>query len=229
MRRLILLIFLCVACLDPYDPPASSGNLNALVIDGFIDANGSASVKLSRSIQLDGKNDVPKETGATITIESSGGEVFRLHEDSIGSYSASNLSVDKTSTYTLHIKTVDDNEYQSDAMKIHSTPPIDSVYWTIDPAKGLEIRVDSHNTDPNSTGYYLLNGIETYEYHAATYAHFGLRNHVFYERTPEEEIFTCYKNERTANILTSTEGLKENRISGARVSAIARTSPKVSI
>src|ERR1044072_92007 len=100
MKRVIVVVLMCVGCLDPYSPPASSGNLNALVVDGFIDANGSASVKLTRSIPLDAYTDIPKEPGATVTIESSGGEMFSLHEDDIGSYSANGLAVDKTSTYT---------------------------------------------------------------------------------------------------------------------------------
>ncbi|MEJ0031026.1 MAG: hypothetical protein WDO15_11895 [Bacteroidota bacterium] len=64
MRKLIILLFLCVGCLDPYAPPASSGNLNALVVDGYIDADGSARVKLSRSTSLDDKGTSPKEGGA---------------------------------------------------------------------------------------------------------------------------------------------------------------------
>lgn len=229
MRKLTVLIFLCAGCLDPYAPPASRGNLNALVVDASLNSDGSASVTLSRSIPLDGKDAPPVESGAVITIESSGGEVFSLHEDSRGSYSASGLAVDKNSTYTLHIITVDDRDYRSDAMKIYSTPPIDSVYYTIDDALGLEIRVDSHSTDSDNPGYYLVNGIETYEYHAAVYAHFGLKNHIPFERTPEQDVFVCYQNERTHNLVASTRGLKENRLTGSRVSVIARTSPKISV
>jgi hypothetical protein len=228
MRRIVALLFLCAGCLEPYSPPTSSGNLNALVVDGFIDANGSASVILTRSIPLDGLMNIPKESGAVVTVESSGGETFSLHEDATGSYSAKGLAVDKTSTYTLHITTSNGDAYASDAMKIYSTPPIDSVYFTIDPFKGLEIRVDSHSDDPDSPGYYLLNGVETYEYHAAVYAHWKLVNHVAVERLPEEYLYVCYKDERTKNVLASTKGLKANRVTGARLSIIERTSPKIS-
>ena len=229
MRKLLILIFLCSGCLDPFAPPASKRNLNALVVDASIIANGSASVKLSRSIPLDGKEAPPKESSATVTIEKSGGETFLLREDDPGNYSANGLAVDKTSTYTLHITTSDNSDYRSDAMKIYSTPPIDSIYYTIDPARGLEIRIDSHNADPDSPGYYLVNGIETYEYHSAVYAHFGLKDHIPFERTPEQDVFVCYKDERTSNVAASTKALKENRLTGTRVSIIGRTSPKISV
>ncbi|MEJ0031021.1 MAG: DUF4249 domain-containing protein [Bacteroidota bacterium] len=208
MKRLFTTpsILFCAGCLDAYAPPASSGNLDALVIDGYIDANGTASVLLSRSIPLNAKDAPPFESEAVVTIESSKGETFSLHEDKDGSYSASSLSVDKAATYTLHITTIDENEYQSDPMKIYSTPPIDSVYWTINGAEHLEIRADSHNDDPDNPGYYLFNAIETYEDHAAVFAHFKLVNHMPVERLPEEEVFVCYKDERTPNVLASTKG-----------------------
>jgi hypothetical protein len=229
MRKFIAIVFSCLGCLEPYAPPPSTQNLNALVVDGYIDANGTASVKLSRTIPLDGIDAPPIESGAAITIESSEGGIFSLHEDKPGNYSASGLSVTNTSTYSLHIVTSGKDEYRSDPMKMYPTPPIDSVYFTIDPAKGLEIRVDSHNDDPNSQRYYLFNGIETYEYHAAVYARYGLKNHVVYERTPEEQVFACYLDERTANVATSTHGLKEDRLTGIRLSIITRASPKISV
>ncbi|MEI9918919.1 MAG: DUF4249 domain-containing protein [Bacteroidota bacterium] len=229
MRKLIAFVFLCAGCLDPYFPPASTGNINALVIDGFIDANGTASVRLVRSIPLDGKDAPPKESGATITIESSNGDTFFLHEDSVGLYLANNLAVDKTSAYTLHIVTSDEADYRSEAMKIYSTPTIDSIYWKISESEQLEIRADSHNTDPNSTGYYILNSIETYEYHAAVFCHFKLVNHMAVERLPEEEVFVCYRSVQTPGVIGTTKGLRENRLSGARVTSIKRTSEKIAV
>jgi hypothetical protein len=228
MKRLssIFLVLFCSACLEPYAPPASSENLNALVVDGYIDADGTASVTLSRSIPLNGKRDPAKQSGADITIESSDGEIFSLHETAAGIYAAANLAVNKTSTYTLHIVTPD-NDYRSDAMKIYPTPPIDSIYWTVSAADRLEIRADSHNADPNSTGYYLLNAIESYEYHAAVYAHWHMVNHVPTPRDPD--VYTCYMDERTPNVIASTKGLREDRLTGVRVSVIERSSPKISV
>ncbi len=150
-----------------------------------------------------------------------------LHEDAAGSYTASGLAVSNTSTYSLHIET-SDNDYRSDPMKVYSTPPIDSIYWTISGADRLEIRTDSHNSDPNSTKYYLFSAVETYEYHAAINAHWKLVDHVAVERLPEEERYTCYIDERTPNVIASTKGLKEDRLTGVRVSIIERSSPKIS-
>ncbi|MEI9918920.1 MAG: DUF4249 domain-containing protein [Bacteroidota bacterium] len=229
MKKLISIVLLCSACLDPYLPPASSTNLDALVVDGLIDVNGTASVILSRSIPLDGKNPPEKETGAVVTIESSDGEKLLLNEDAAGSYSLNGITVDRNSKYTLHIVTAEDKDYRSDPVSIHNTPPVDSIYWTVSASGKLDIRADSHNTDPNSTGYYLLNAIETYEYHADINAHFKFVNRQPVERLPEEEVYYCYSNERTPNVIASTKGLTEDRLSGVKITTIERSSPKISM
>jgi hypothetical protein len=229
MRKCITIIFLCAGCLEPYSPPATVDNLNALVVDGFIDANGSASVRLSRTLPIKGEGLPPKETGAIVTIGSSAGQTFSLHEDSLGLYTSNSLPVDFHSTYVLHVVTADNSEYVSDEMKIYPTSPIDSVYWTISGAEQLEIKVDSHDTNPDAPGYYLTNGIETYEYHAPLYSPYKLIGMVAVQRTPEEEIFACWRSVLTPNSLSTTKGLSQKVTSGVKVSLIDRGSVKLSV
>lgn len=64
--RSVFSLMLCVSCLEPYTPQVSFDSRNLMVVDGFINADGQAIVKLSRSLPLgvDGIN--PKETGAAV-------------------------------------------------------------------------------------------------------------------------------------------------------------------
>ncbi|MEJ0031025.1 MAG: DUF4249 family protein [Bacteroidota bacterium] len=82
---------------------------------------------------------------------------------------------------------------------------------------------------PNTTHYYLTNGIETYEYHAAVHSGYKLVDKVAVGRTPEEEIYACYRKLITPNVLHTTKGLKDGIMSGIRLSVIERTSPKISV
>jgi hypothetical protein len=103
------------------------------------------------------------------------------------------------------------------------------VYWTISGADQLEIKVDSHETNPDVPGYYLTNGIETYEYHAPRHSPFKLVNRMAIQRTPEEEIFACWRTVLASNSLTTTKGFAQKVMSGVKVSVIDRSSPKISV
>src|ERR1044071_3813601 len=151
MRKIISIAFLLIGCVEPYNSVEFKQNVSPIVIDGYIDFDGTASVKLSRGMSLSDSASLPTVTGAAVTIESSGGEIFQLHEDEPGTYNAANLTVDKTSTYALHVVT-EDNDYRSDKVRIYSTPAIDSVYWRINAINRLEILMDSHDDNPDGPG-----------------------------------------------------------------------------
>src|ERR1041384_4915002 len=106
-RCIFLLFLLCFGCLEPYSPPGNFGDAKALVIDGYLDAAGNASINLSRTLPLSSYADFPVEQNAIVTIESSTGENFKLNEGAGGLYTASGLPVNSTTLYTLHIHTSD--------------------------------------------------------------------------------------------------------------------------
>ncbi|MEI9919702.1 MAG: DUF4249 domain-containing protein [Bacteroidota bacterium] len=228
MRRLIAIVFILTSCVEPYNPAGLDGNIYPMVVDGYIDLDGSASVKLSTGVPLSASDTPPTVTGAAVTIESSGGETFQLHEDEPGTYTAGNLNVDKISTYAVHVVT-ENNDYRSDDVHIYSTPPIDSVYWSVNGANRLEIMLDSHDDNPDGPGLYLANGIETYEYHAELQSNFNFIDRKAIPRTPNEEVYVCWRDEIGASVLTNTNNLKKTVISGMVISTIEATSHKLLI
>ena len=227
--RSFITLFLCTACIESYTPPLNSEAINALVVDGYISSNGSASVTLSHTISVRSNADTPGEPGATVTIQSSDGKTFTLTEGDSATYTASNLSVDKNSTYTLHIKTSKGKEYISDEMVIHPTPPIDSIFFEVsNTGEELDIRVNSGSNTTVSNGYYVWDGIETYEYHATNHSDYKFVNGVPIPREPSEQVYVCWRTTQTNAVIASTKNFTSDVISSQRVTSIEKFSPKIS-
>lgn len=101
-----------------------------LVVEAWLKDDGAVqTIKLSRSTNYsdtDGPN--KPETGAMVTIKTSGGQEFPLLENESGIYTISSeefqLNVD--STYYLSILTSDGSEYISTNQKIDQVPVIDN-------------------------------------------------------------------------------------------------------
>jgi hypothetical protein len=200
------------------------------VVDGHLDAAGSAIVKLTRALPLTSYADAPIERGATITITSSTGKTFNLPETGDGVYSAEKLSVDKVQTYILHIHTTDGKDYESDVIQIHPTPPIDNVYHTFSTSgEDLEIRTDSHDTNPNSSGYYIWESVETYMYHSTYFSRYKKENGLPVLRTKLEFIDTCWREANLPFTTLSTNRLSDNIISGKILTTINKHSPRISM
>ncbi|MEI9918921.1 MAG: DUF4249 domain-containing protein [Bacteroidota bacterium] len=230
MKRLLLLLFVCVSCLDPYNPPASADSLNALVVDGYVDINGNASVTLMRSIPLNGYTPQPIEPGAVVEIETSEGERTQLHEDDKATYTASGLSVNYSSTYQLNIETSNGRRYQSDPVRVYKTPEIDSIYFTISrDFDEVELRINAHDTNPEALGYYVVDGIETYEYHANAVSNFKLVNHKAVRRTPDEQVYFCWRDLTASPTVIDTHSLSDKVLNGLKVYTINHDDVKLKI
>ncbi|MEJ0029776.1 MAG: DUF4249 domain-containing protein [Bacteroidota bacterium] len=214
---------ICAGCLDPYYPPASTQRLNALVVDGYVDINGNASVKLSRSIPLDEFGTFPPESNAIVTIETSEGDKMPLLEEKDATYTASGISVSYNSTYKLNIVTSGGQEYESDPTQIYPTPKIDSIYFTIaGSGAAIEVRIDANNTNPNSTRYYAVDGDETYEYHASAISLYKLVNNVAVYRSDEEQVYYCWRDLQASPAVISTNRLSANVVKGGVIAIIGR-------
>lgn len=229
LKFIAVCLFVCTGCLEPYSPKVDPVALNALVVDGYVDASGDGIVKLSRALPLYSVANPPIETGALVSIRSSTGEIFSLFETSPGNYTAENLPVLKQSSYTLHILAADGRRYESDAVKIPSTPPVDNMFTTVAATgEDLEIRVDSRDDNPESTGFYAWECIETYEYRAQLFSRYKRVNGVPVLREPGEFVDTCWREAPIPMSLATTRRLSENVISGHKVTTINKFSPKIS-
>jgi len=211
-------------------PPLNDDTSKFLVVDGNISADGSATVRLARSTPLTHADYFPLERNALVTIETSSGEAFDLIEGDSATYLASDLSFNEKDRFTLDIKTKDGREYRSDEVELYPTPPIDNISWDITPARDLlEIRVDAVDTNPDATGLYLWDCIETYQYHAAVFSGLKIVNGTPTEREPDELYYMCWRNVTRPAVTLNTNYLADNVISKFTVARLEKDDDKLMI
>ena len=112
---LILAIFIFAGCRKPYDPPAIVAPHSYLVVEGVINPGpDSTIIKLSRTVNLSGKNSLNPLTGAILTVESDQNSTYPLTEGRQGRYFSPGLNLDISKKYRLRIKTADNQQYLSE-------------------------------------------------------------------------------------------------------------------
>ncbi|MGC3944241.1 MAG: DUF4249 domain-containing protein [Chryseolinea sp.] len=206
MRNYIfwLICFVALAsCLDPYFPPVKSGEVNILVVDGFLDASdGTASVRLSRGVPLTDANVFPSIKGAFVAIEDASSNSYPLTEADSGRYSLSAIPISEGGKYRLHVMTSERDEYYSDYVSPLATPEIDSITYVTDDQK-LTVRVNTHD-DTNQARYFRWTFDETWNYHAAILSmYIVVGPGQLQGRKYDEMIYYCWNTKPSYDILTS--------------------------
>jgi hypothetical protein len=223
------LIVAITACVEPYYAPDVAGDLNILVVDGFVNASeGSITVRLSHTAQLTNEAGFPAEKDAVVSVKSDAGDYFTLFEQDSGHYVAEGLTINPLLKYQLYINTSGGVEYLSDLITITDTPPIDTLIWR-QRKDGLDVLASTHDVTGNSR-YYRWDYTETWEYHAPYLSGYKAENATAIYRQPEEFIFVCYETSTSREILVgSTERLAEDVINEFPVLYIPRESNKISV
>lgn len=202
-------------CRQRYFPSVAKSNLNYLSVDGII-LNGpdTTTITLSRTQNLTDSDYVfAGETGAQVSVIGENAEIYPLTETGNGKYIAPGLNLNYNETYQLKILTSNGEEYLSDSIPVKQTPPIDSVSYTNENNALLNFYVTTHDPS-NNTRYYRWQYTETWEYQSYEDSHLIYENNTLRERTPEEQIFTCWKSVNSTDILVGTsEKLSQDLIS----------------
>ena len=155
-------LLLATACTDPYLPEALQAPPSYLVVDGFLNARGSTTIKLSRTYAVGAKTPPPVEVRASVYLEQEGGPATLLREAPAGTYtSPTALALDAARRYRLHLTTLGGKEYASDFVPVKITPPIDNLSWQAD-STGLRIRLNARDPS-NATRFYRWDYVETWE------------------------------------------------------------------
>ncbi|HEY5744539.1 MAG TPA: DUF4249 domain-containing protein [Chryseolinea sp.] len=211
------LIFLLPAliffgCLDPYSAPHVKGNVDLLVVDGFLSATSSSIVvRLSHAMALDSAGTPPPELKATVQLEEQEGASVPLSGTADGDYTATGLNLDLTKQYRLHIKTLTGKEYFSDYVEVMKTPDIDSVAWRAG-NQNLTIYVNTHDASGKAK-YYYWDYVETYEHHAPFPAGYIMRKHEPIPLTLAERVDHCWTTQPSTHIfVASSENLSADAI-----------------
>ena len=154
---------LLAGCTDAYLPDVITAPPGYLVVDGFLNAQGVTTIKLSRTYAVASKAAAPVETRANVYIEDEAGTRLLLSESTTvkGTYTSAALTLNTGRRYRLHLNTLAGKEYASDYVPVKITPPIDAVNWRTD-NNGVNILVNTHDA-ANTTQYYRWDYVETWE------------------------------------------------------------------
>jgi len=225
-----LLIFsagvLLVACLESYQPPAISDEIDILVVDGFLNAtDGSAHVKISRATPLSSNETSPVEQGASVSIEDNTGSNYSLTYVGNGEYANTGITLLTNNKYRVVIRTNNGNEYSSDYVAVTKSPPIDSLTWKRD-GDFLVVSVNTHDPE-RATKYYQWFFKETWEYTSKHFSSYKMVNGEPVLR--DDNINRCWDESNSTQILiASTDRLSEDIISEFPIARVPKTSGKIS-
>jgi len=225
----VVILIWQTGCQEPFSPDVPLGDLQNLVVDGTItDGPGPYRVHLSRVLSLQAPQEkLDDVAGADVIIEEENGIQEHLDEVDPGMYVTSVIQGKPGRRYRLSIL-LQGNRYLSSWETLHTSPPIDSVYWTIEnkgttdkdmEVSGIQFYVDSHG-QPNELRNYRYEWVETWKIgvtYPSEYDYIG-GDQIVRTKFP---VHTCWKEHQSTTVnLASTAGLNENRVSGHKLGFI---------
>jgi hypothetical protein len=223
-----MIVFTILGCVEPYSPEIIDEDVSLLVVDGFLNSgDGSATVKLTRTLPVYSTAAAPPELKALVKVSDDAGNEYLLIEKGNGVYEKTGIPVDVSQHYRLFIQTTKNDQYLSESVPIKNSPKIDSVFW-IASDDGLRLYVNTN--DPNNdTRYYRWEATETYEYHSAYGSIYKMRSGVPIPRPQNELINVCWRTIPPTNILiASTIATAQDIVSNFELSFIPKGSIKLS-
>lgn len=226
-KLLFWLLLLTSGCIDAYDPKVLNSPQNYLVVDGFLNALGPTTIRLSRTVNLNDSGKPPAETRASVFIEAEAGPRYSLTEGVAGTYTSAALTLDPARKYRLHLTTTAGDEYVSDYTPVKITPVIDNVRWVAGDSD-LQLYVNTHD-DTNSTTYYRWEYEETWEFNAAYTTFLEYSNGRIRERTRPWP-YTCWSSASSSAIkLGNTASLSQDIIADYNLLTISSTSSRLRV
>ncbi|MGZ3943741.1 MAG: DUF4249 domain-containing protein [Mucilaginibacter sp.] len=214
-------------CRKAYNPRAIKQAPRVLVVEGAINSTSDLTIfRLTRTIPADSSGESPV-VGATLTVEGDNNTSYVLTEGNIGYYYYTGLNLDTTRKYRLHIKTADaPDEYVSDYVPVKTTPPIDSIGFTVK-NNGIQVYVNTHDSN-NKTRYYRWDYEETWQFHSEFTSGYYSDGYTLQPRTIDQQIYSCFADSLSSNIvLSSSAKLSSDVIFQAPVVFISSTSEKI--
>ncbi|HEY9005136.1 MAG TPA: DUF4249 domain-containing protein [Ohtaekwangia sp.] len=226
---IICIGLLAAACVEPYAPPATESTKSYLVVDGYVNSSdGSATVKLTRSVSLATTTAPPAELNAIVTIEDDQGKSTALTGDTKGNYTGNGIIIGSNRLYRVRIVTSDKQEYLSDFVTLKDSPPIDDLAW-VPLNDGVDVVVSTHDDTDNSR-YYQWSFDETWEYTAVYLSGFIFENDTLLPRPFDQYIYRCWRTTSSQNIIiASTDQLQKDVVDKKTLTHIPAGSQKLFI
>jgi hypothetical protein len=199
---------------DRYTPDVPAAAQSNLVVDGFINPQGSTVIKLSRSFSVNTKNTAPAEAKAQVAIQDDAGQRYTLAESPAGTYTSAALTLDPSRQYQLRITTAQSREYASDLTPAIITPPVDSLTWQPTSQGGVQLYLTTHAA-ATAARCYRWEYEETYQFHSAfkSEVEYMASTNTLERRLEADQIFTCWRTEASTEIVQGTTGpLSQNAL-----------------
>ncbi|NCD69160.1 DUF4249 domain-containing protein [Mucilaginibacter agri] len=214
-------------CKKPFTPEVINKPSNYLVVEGTLNTGGdTTTLKLSRTTQLNDTAKTQAENGAALYVEDNNNIRYSFIPESKGVYKAQ-LILQGSKTCTLHITTKDQQQYASDVIPVLTTPPIDSLQFTV-LSNGLQFYTSTH--DPtNTVKYYRWDYDETWEYVSFYQSRLKYVNdQIQYRDLATEDIYRCWAQAPAlAIVVASTAGLSQSVINNEPVGYVDISSGKL--
>jgi hypothetical protein len=226
----LMFVTLVVSCKERFDPKLQPAQTNFLVVEGFINANGATTIRLSRTTPLEKLAVKKPELGAQVKIKGDNNTEYTVSEKGNGTYTSDLLTLNANVKYQVHIKTKTGGEYLSELTSIKIAPPIDSVSWQ-PKDNGIQLSVSAHD-QPNNSRYYKWEYEETWEIRSAFMSYFEFKNGILTERNPADvpKLYYCWNSTISTSILLgSSAQLSNNVIHLAPLIYIPIDSRKISV
>jgi hypothetical protein len=230
MRKILFFVLSAVlftACVKPFNPPViSSGNLNYLVVDGFIVPGSATTIKLSRTLNISDSFQFIPERNAQLFIEGLSGSSFSFQTGNEGVYTSPAVFLSPDDKYRLHIILQDGKEYASDYEEVKQSPPVDSLEFQED--DDISIYVNTHDSTGKAR-YYKWEYDETMEYHAIYESFLEFKDGQIIFLEPDEYRYKCYKIFQPKNNIAigTSAALSEDVIRHARITSFPKSSNKI--
>jgi hypothetical protein len=200
---IIALVFLLASCREKYTATLKPSDKSALVVEGFLNAgNGPTTITLTRSYAVNAPGNVPRVTGAQVTVEGNNGTSFSLAETATNSgvYRHPQLTLLNDKLYRLKIRTTGGKEYLSDYVPVKLSQPIDSINWRWE-NNGVAFFANTHDVANNSR-YYKWDYDETWEIITNYYSEIKLvGNTIVHRNMPAEDVSHCWKYDFSRTIM----------------------------
>jgi hypothetical protein len=230
-RICYVLILVLFCCKKPFNPTVISSAKSYLVVEGVINSGSdSTTIKLSKTVNLNGQTTVNPVIGATVVVEGDKSGSFQLLDvNGNGNYSTAGLNLPATQNYRLKIE-AGSSQYVSDFMPVKQTPPIDSINYVIKDGV-LNLYTNAH--DPlNATHYYRWSYNETWIFHSKYRSYFVVDplTNTMVPRSDAQQIYYCFANHASSNILlTNTSKLSSDVVYESPLTAIPITSERLEV
>lgn len=223
-----VLILAASSCLEPYNPPEISDNIDILVVDGFINSSDqTATVRLTKATPLSDISGNDTGVNALVQIEDENGFMQTLNAEDDGYYS-SHVQLSEDMKYRLSIVRSDEKRYHSEFISLMSCPPIDSITWDVSTqSAGIDVFVNTHDETGRSE-YFQWTFDETWEYRATYGSFFKIVDGAV---VPQDlNINRCWISKPSTEILVgSSSRLSTNIIRDYPLTFIPIRSPKISV